>query len=729
MKRLFHILQPEAVALCRGYAAVLCSGKAWVGLLLFGATMLLPWHGLTGLAGMIIALVVARMAGFDRVAVNDGRLLFNSLLCSLALAYWIEPGSGSFVLYVALLVFVSITALGATVALNHITYNLAGAGSLSLPFCFVATGLHWLVNQQGLSENLVLNPIPFDDLPSWLSGMDSWNHAMGAVFFMPMAAVGLVVTAILLLNSRLSVLFAAAGFGVAAGLLHSLGVLPAQSAWPQMNALFCAVALGGVFFIPSRGSLALALLGAAICTLGGCALLHVLTFLDAPLLTWPFNFAVLGFIAALRWRAPGREPFATIVHGSSPEVSFRAAELWAARNAAAALPAISAPFDGEWVVTQGFASEPTHRGLWQFALDFEVAGAAHRAAHPNSALLEDFPSFGAPVVAPADGRVVRLEDNIADNAIGENNLSENWGNSIVIETAPGLYVQLSHFRRRGFKVREGDRVRQGQLLGYLGNSGRSPVPHLHLQMQTQPDIGATTIPFRLCGYRTPAENGQWTYHFRNLPAQDTALAGCRRARWMEDNFSAESPVDRVYRVFTGRGENRETIRQTLDLDGSLLLQSLEKRGRLRLVVADGWVTPTEYHGPRGSLLMALWAGGRIPLVAAPDLQWEEPANPTAHLSAWQRLGGDLIAPFLRRAPGVLQGTLAACDPGTKQFTVRWMQPERYTVELSFAAERGLVSGRLETAHGWMRFLARETAALALPQTPVRTPAHAATAAA
>lgn len=71
-------------------------------------------------------------------------------------------------------------------------------------------------------------------------------------------------------------------------------------------------------------------------------------------------------------------------------------------------PPLTLPFDGVWGVVQGFDSGETHHGYAAFALDFappQDVGQFARLVHPR---LEDFACYGRPVLAPADGQVVRV---------------------------------------------------------------------------------------------------------------------------------------------------------------------------------------------------------------------------------------------------------------------------------------------------------------------------------
>lgn len=76
---------------------------------------------------------------------------------------------------------------------------------------------------------------------------------------------------------------------------------------------------------------------------------------------------------------------------------------------------------------------------------------------------------GSPVYATADGIVSRAE------------WFSSYGNYIQIEHGSELHTRYGHLS--GYAVREGDRVRKGDLIGYVGSTGRSTGPHLHYEVR------------------------------------------------------------------------------------------------------------------------------------------------------------------------------------------------------------------------------------------------------
>jgi murein DD-endopeptidase MepM/ murein hydrolase activator NlpD len=79
---------------------------------------------------------------------------------------------------------------------------------------------------------------------------------------------------------------------------------------------------------------------------------------------------------------------------------------------------------------------------------------------------------GTPVRAAADGRIVKFFDSV------------RGGVTIYqYDTSERFVYYYGHLRRRAPGLAEGDVVRQGDVIGYVGMSGNAPVPHLHFEIQ------------------------------------------------------------------------------------------------------------------------------------------------------------------------------------------------------------------------------------------------------
>jgi len=102
---------------------------------------------------------------------------------------------------------------------------------------------------------------------------------------------------------------------------------------------------------------------------------------------------------------------------------------------------------------------------------------------------ESYFAFGQQVLAPGDGKVVRVVNNIEDNSPGGvSNVQQLEGNVVVIDHGNGEFSSLAHFKKDSIVVKVGDSIKKGQLLGQCGNSGNSSEPHIHYQVSDSPDM-------------------------------------------------------------------------------------------------------------------------------------------------------------------------------------------------------------------------------------------------
>lgn len=82
-----------------------------------------------------------------------------------------------------------------------------------------------------------------------------------------------------------------------------------------------------------------------------------------------------------------------------------------------------------------------------------------------------------PIYAPADGKVVAIKD--------KDKTGKSWGNYVKIYlgkyNGKKMYVLMAHMKD-GIKVKKGQKVKQGQLLGYMGNTGKAYGNHCHYEV-------------------------------------------------------------------------------------------------------------------------------------------------------------------------------------------------------------------------------------------------------
>ena len=136
-----------------------------------------------------------------------------------------------------------------------------------------------------------------------------------------------------------------------------------------------------------------------------------------------------------------------------------------------------------------------------FAIDWirVVDGAVYTG---NGSQLGDWRgTYGAPLYAVADGSVVAAVDGRPDIAPGASPLlsapEDFTGNEVVLKIASGQYAVYFHLKRGSVRVRVGQRVRRGDQIGALGNSGNSTAPHLHFGIQDGPSGLSNSLPFEI----------------------------------------------------------------------------------------------------------------------------------------------------------------------------------------------------------------------------------------
>ncbi len=154
--------------------------------------------------------------------------------------------------------------------------------------------------------------------------------------------------------------------------------------------------------------------------------------------------------------------------------------------------ALSLPFKERWLVLWGGDTRELnqHHDVpnQRFAFDFlgvDQAGNTHKGEGLKS---EDYHAFGREVLAPADGVVTEAIDGVRDNVPGSMNPYSALGNAVFIQHREHEVSVLAHLKLGSVRVKAGDNVSKGQVVGLCGNSGNSSEPHLHYHLQNTPVI-------------------------------------------------------------------------------------------------------------------------------------------------------------------------------------------------------------------------------------------------
>lgn len=127
-------------------------------------------------------------------------------------------------------------------------------------------------------------------------------------------------------------------------------------------------------------------------------------------------------------------------------------------------------------VVQGYGGRISHQGDNRFAIDF----AMHR---------------GTRVHAARAGIVAGIKNDSQTSGSTEDFL--DFANYVIIEHVDGTLGEYAHLKFEGILVAVGDRIEQGQLLGYSGNTGYSKGPHLHFSVRRVTSAQeSVTVPIR-----------------------------------------------------------------------------------------------------------------------------------------------------------------------------------------------------------------------------------------
>ena len=604
-------------ALVDSYSEVLFL-KGWkLGLAILAITFLAPNVALAGMAAVLAAYGFARFIGMSGTFLESGFYTYNPLLVGLSLGYLFR--------LTPLTLFFVVTAGIAAFLLTHTLFSAAWyylrLPVLSLPFVVVSS-LAYLA--AGSYTNLYVGSLyprsvaAFETLiPLWLGG---FLRSVGAVFFVPSVVAGALISAALLVRSRILFLLAVGGYYAGTLTLAALGG-SADQAFTNLSAfnfILIAMALGGVFLVPSVHSYLLTFVAVATSTVLLTASEAFWSRWGVPVLALPFNLITLGFLYALKL-----VEFPLLARGTGTPEEILDEHLTNALRHPGSPRSLALPFAGRWTVWQAFDGPWTHQGPWRYAYDFVVTDARGETHRGDGTRPDDYLAFRKPVLSPIKGRVVHVVDAYADNPIGTTDRINNWGNLVVLKDEREFFVEISHFAEGSIRVREGEWVEQGAFLGLCGNSGYSPQPHIHIQVQGTEQVGAPTLPFSFTAYQADG-----TFHANDTPAVGTLVEALPVEKALENRMGFV--LDEVHRFRVGgcdrdrfpdarEGVFELTVRMAPD--STFYLDS--GRGRLYFGARDGTFYFHRMEGGDPCLRGMFLALPRIPLAFRRNLRWSD----------------------------------------------------------------------------------------------------------
>ncbi|MBL0356749.1 MAG: urea transporter [Chitinophagaceae bacterium] len=476
-----------------------------------------PFTGACGLAALLTALIAAHALGFGKEQVKLGLLTYSVVLFGLGFGTNFEFG----IAFCLLLLIGALLTLFLSISLNSIL-NKKGLPALSLAFIistdiiivasksFEGIGLthrhiYWYNDMYALGGNALVNII--QKIENWPMAeyVAGFFRSMSAILFQVNIASGILLSIGLLIYSRIGFILMILGYTVALLFSHAMGGFnQSDMTYYNMgtNFMLVAMALGGFYLIASLRSFLWTLITVPIAYLLVVGLGSIAFKIGVPVFSLPFCLVVILFLYILQLRkTPGRMVLTPLQY-YSPEQNLYRYLNGKERLLNKFYFHLYLPFMGEWMVSQGHDGNMTHKGEWSKAWDFVILDHEMKTYAAPGNRPEDFYCYNKPVLAPADGIVQELVDHIDENEIGKSNTIQNWGNSIVIKHAEGLYSKLSHLKKNSFKTSKGAYVKRGDIIASCGNSGRSPEPHLHMQVQATPYVGSKTLNYPLAYFKS-----------------------------------------------------------------------------------------------------------------------------------------------------------------------------------------------------------------------------------
>jgi murein DD-endopeptidase len=175
---------------------------------------------------------------------------------------------------------------------------------------------------------------------------------------------------------------------------------------------------------------------------------------------------------------------------------------------------IAPPLRGErWLAANGISNRSIHRRALiaaigkariaqRFATDWIKLGVDGQAFHGKPANNANWYAYGTEVLSVSNATAVDVKDGLPENDPTSEKkaipitLETGGGNYIILDLGNGYFAFYAHLQPKSLRVKVGDKVSRGQVLGLLGNSGNSDAPHLHFHVaDANSPFGAEGVPF------------------------------------------------------------------------------------------------------------------------------------------------------------------------------------------------------------------------------------------
>jgi hypothetical protein len=175
---------------------------------------------------------------------------------------------------------------------------------------------------------------------------------------------------------------------------------------------------------------------------------------------------------------------------------------------------LNTPLRGDgWVAMNGLGTSSHHRLSYlavngktvvpqRYAIDWVKLGKDGKAFQDSAGANNNYIGYGAEVLAVKEATVEETRNGLLElppfeaSKTGSVSFENSVGNHVVLNLGNGRFALYAHLQPGSIRVKKGQRVRAGQVLGLLGSSGNSDLPHLHFQlMDTKHPQLADGLPY------------------------------------------------------------------------------------------------------------------------------------------------------------------------------------------------------------------------------------------
>ena len=641
------------------YSQVFFARNRTFALFLLVVTFFDPIMGACGLASIIMSNVFALSLGFSKEAIQSGDFGFNSLLVGLGLGFYYAPNIEFSILIVvgALITFLF------TVGVSGVLYKY-GLPFLSIPFLLTLWALmlssrnftNLVISERGIytlnelyatGSGYLVNLYQFFKQGTLPEIIRIYFNSLGAILFQFNILSGILIAIGLLIYSRIAFLFSFISFASAYYFYQILGADISTLSYHYIgfNFILSGIALGGYFLVPSKTSILWTILLVPMLMILTSSLGSLFITYQLNIYSLPFNIVVITFLYVLKLRKNQIGPKEVLVQHHSPEHNLYHNLSGQGRFKNYRTFGISIPVFGNWLISQAHDGKHTHRGEWKDAWDFVIVDEYNKQYKNEGKNQNDYYCYGKPVIAPADGEIEQIVNDVDDNLIGDSNLIQNWGNSLVIKHGYQLYTQLSHLKKGSIKVKKGDLVKSGEVLALCGNSGRSPEPHLHFQIQSTPFVGSKTIQYPLSNYALN-DNGEFGFEFFNYPKEGDVVNRLETNQLLHYALHFLPGQILKFDVSNEQKSWKESWEVKTDYYNNKYLECLETKSKAFFQNDGTLFYFTQFEGNKQSLLYSFFLGAfRVLQSTTSNLELTDEIPLHLFVNSGKRFFHDFIAPM------------------------------------------------------------------------------------